>query len=240
MLRKSISSLSLLFLCQFIFAQPVNDDCSSAIELTVGESCQLESYTSVGATGEDESIAPAPSCGFYQGSDVWFSFEVPESGDFRIETSGSGAQWTLYSGSCGNFTELDCRSGGVNYSESDLSGETLYLRVFRFNSSQGNDFDLCVHEIDIPANDNCANATSVAVGETCSFEEYSNVFSTAEDESIANNPSCGFYQGGDVWFSFEVPESGDFRIETSGAGAQWTLYSGTCGDFTELDCRSGG
>ena len=240
MLRNSVFVISLLFLSHFLKAQPANDNCTDALELSIGESCELEPYTSIGATSEDESIAPNPSCGFFQGGDVWFSFEAPESGDFRVETSGSGTQWTLYSGACGSFTELDCRSGGVNYSESAWAGETLYLRIFRFNSIQGNDFDLCIHEIDIPDNDNCANATAIAVGETCAIEEFSSVFSTAEDESIAPNPNCGFFQGGDVWFSFEAPESGDFRVETSGSGTQWTLYSGACGSFTELDCRSGG
>ncbi|MFN2424429.1 MAG: hypothetical protein ABR572_11720, partial [Cryomorphaceae bacterium] len=84
-----------------------------------------------------------------------------------------------------------------------LAGETLYLRAFRFISSQGIDFDLCIWEIDPPVNDNCADALGLTVGETCTTESFSSLFSTSEPTSVAPNPNCGGYQGGDVWFTFE-------------------------------------
>jgi len=227
-------------LCVHEIDIPANDNCANATSIAVGETCSFEEYSNIFSTAEDESIANNPSCGFYQGGDVWFSFEVPESGDFRIETSGAGAQWTLYSGSCGDFTELDCRSGGVNYSESAWAGETYYLRVFRFNSIQGNDFDLCVHEIDIPANDNCANAFDLALADECEFSAFSSVYTTAESTDIAESPSCGFYQGGDVWFKFLAPASGQFSINLNNLSGSvvYTVYSGSCGSFEEISCSS--
>ncbi|MCZ4409815.1 T9SS type A sorting domain-containing protein [Cryomorphaceae bacterium 1068] len=218
-----------------LFSQPLNDNCADAITLSVGTECISEDYTSISATAEDLTIAENPTCGFYQGGDVWFSFEVPASGNFRIDLSGNS--YSLYEGSCGAFTEILCESKAVNFARPDLSGETLYIRAFRFNNASGNDFSLCVWEINPPANDNCANATSLALGTECISQDYSTKESTSEDASIAANPSCGFYQGTDSWFSFEVPASGNFRVESS--STQYVLYTGSCGSFTEIDCNSG-
>lgn len=213
---------------------PANDNCANAVELSVGETCVYQEYSSIESTAEDLSVAPNPSCGLYKGGDVWFSFEVPLSGNFRVDVTGN--YWTLYSGSCGNFSEINCDNNPLNYSRPDLAGQTLYLRAYRFNSRQGDDFSVCISEINPPANDNCANATSLAVGETCTFQDFSSIESTAEGMEVAPSPSCGLYKGGDVWFTFEVPSSGQFRIEMG--GTYWALYQGSCGSFTQLTCEN--
>ncbi len=233
-----------MLLASLSIAQPVNDDCANAISVLVGNACTLANYSSIGATEEPTLIAPNPTCGAYQGGDVWFKFVVPTSGNFRIElsnlTSGT-AYWSLYSGSCGSFSPLSCTSTNTNFTEPSWGNLTLYLRVHRFNSDQGNDFALCVWEITPPANDFCANATMLDVLQECTPQNFSNQYCTAEPTSIAPNPTCGAYQGGDAWFKFVVPTSGNFRIEstnlTSGT-AYWSLYSGSCGSFSPLSCTS--
>lgn len=227
-------SLGAIFLASALFSQPINDNCTNATDLILGTECVSEVYTSIAATAEAVSVAANPSCGAYQGGDVWFKFEVPASGNFRIEMSGNW--WTLNAGSCGSFTELNCSSVPANYARPDLAGQIVYLRAFRFNSSAGNDFDLCVSEIDPPANDNCANAANLTLGTTCTLADYSNIEATTEDVSVAANPSCGAFKGGDVWFSFDVPLSGNFRVAVN--GTWWTLNTGSCGSLVEIDCRS--
>ena len=227
-----IISFCTLFCSTSLFAQPVNDNCSNAEVLTVGTDCELLEYTSVGATEEGPSAAEDPNCGFYQGGDVWFSFEVPASGNFRVDVSGNF--WVLYTGSCGNFSELNCDNNPVNYVRPDLASSELYIRAFRFNNASGSDFDICVYEITPPENDNCADATELTVGSSCVEADFSTKESTAEDPSIAADPSCGFYQGGDTWYAFDVPASGNFRIDIS--GNFWVLYTGSCGSFSEVNC----
>jgi hypothetical protein len=224
-----------LFCSTAVFAQPANDNCSTAETLILGTDCIEEEYTTIGATAEDPSVAADPNCGFYQGADVWFKFTVPASGNFRVDLSGNN-WWTLYSGSCGSFSEIQCSGNPVNYIRPDLAGDELYLRAFRFNSAAGSDFDLCVYEISPPVNNNCGDATELTIGSSCVPIDFSSEESTAEDETIAADPSCGFYQGGDVWFKFTVPASGNFRVDLS--GNWWSLYSGSCGSFTELNCGS--
>ncbi|TVR42229.1 MAG: hypothetical protein EA392_00500, partial [Cryomorphaceae bacterium] len=233
-------------LCIWEITPPVNNNCADAISLPVDSECNFQSFSSQFSSAEPASVAPNPSCGLFQGGDVWFSFEVPASGNFRIQMSsaGSNSQWALYSGTCGSFTQMYCATSAnqmsANFSETSLAGETLFIRSWRFNSTQGIDFDLCVQEIVPPANDNCADAISIPVGASCNAQTYSSEFSTSEPTSVAANPSCGLYQGGDVWFTFEVPSSGNFRVEVTSAlnNGSWALYSGVCGSLTQLNCAA--
>ncbi len=213
------------------FAQaPINDDCINALNLTLGNECTLEDYTTVGASAEPTSVAPNPSCGLYQGGDVWFKFTVPSDGYFRIAMNsvGSNQQWALYVGSCGDFSQLTCATAVTQLSQNlhlpDLANETLYLRAWRFNSANGGPFTLCVSQITPPANNQCSAATPITVGSTCEPQTYTSVNATASVD-IAPNPSCGLYIGADVWFSFVVPASGNFRMQMSstGSNAQWAL-----------------
>ncbi|MGI9541843.1 MAG: hypothetical protein ACR2MX_01215, partial [Cyclobacteriaceae bacterium] len=48
-----------------------NDNCADAIILTVDNACKASIYTNIGASAEAETIAQDPSCGLYQGGDVW-------------------------------------------------------------------------------------------------------------------------------------------------------------------------
>ncbi|MEW5675766.1 GEVED domain-containing protein [Flavobacterium enshiense] len=92
-----------------------------------------------------------------------------------------------------------------------------------------------------PANDNCSNVVSLTPG---------SVF--ADNEVVANNvgatdstppaPGCASFNGGDVWFSIAVPNSGSITIETnndSGSAITDTglaVYEGSCAGLTLLDC----
>ncbi|MCB9064185.1 MAG: HYR domain-containing protein, partial [Chitinophagales bacterium] len=219
---------------------PANDNCADAIMLNVGTSCNKVSYTSLYSTGESTTVAPNPTCGFYQGGDVWFKFVMPASGVVRFELTGQAPQYAVYSGSCGSFTQLHCAQ--LNYEtmlvDTSLAGDTLYLRTYRYNSEEGGNFDICIWEPTIPANNDCGNAIMLSVGTSCSMDTFSNAYATKEPTSVAPNPTCGFYQGGDVWFKFVAPASGIFRVERQnmGANAQYAVYSGSCGSFTQVMC----
>ncbi len=223
-------------ICITEIESPTNDNCQNPQSLTVGTECNYQSFSNELSTEQDAADSFDPSCGAYRGGDVWFTFTVPASGNFRIDVNGGGIQWSLLQGNCGAFTELRCTDNARNFSDPSLAGQTLYLQVFRFNSDQGNPFDICIWEIDPPSNDNCANPINIPVGEECTVESYSNEFSTAEDVANSFDPSCGAYRGGDVWFTFTVPSSGNFRIDVDGGGIQWALLQGSCGDFTQLRC----
>ncbi len=222
-----------------------NDHCNNASPLTVGTSCTNLQFDNISAT-EESGVAPEPSCGQYQGGDVWFTVEIPASGALRIETNNHAGStphaFSLYSGSCGNFEEVLCvqLDHEKTFYGPDLAGEIIYLRVHSYGEVAGSGFDLCVYEPEIPANDNCANAIKIDPDELCRLDLFSNAFATEESLSIVSNPSCGSYMGGDVWFTTAVPTSGILRVETrnlAGSTARsLVIYSGACGDFVELQC----
>ncbi len=161
----------LLLTASYARAQaPANDDCATATALPVapvGGPCTPLTATNQNATAS--AGVAAPSCGDYQGGDVWFALTVPASGAVQLSTSAvagspvTDTQLALYRGSCGSLTELACnddfngrfsqvQSGGL------VAGEVLYLRASSYGNAQQGAFGVCAQAL--PA---CAPPTNVAV-----------------------------------------------------------------------------
>ena len=229
-------------LCVWEPPTPPNDFCAQAIPLPVGTTCQPNTYQLVGCTAEPITVAPNPSCGFYQGNDMWFSVQVPASGQMRIEHLGSNSlAFALYSGTCGNLTQLNCgqlNTKVFNINNPALANQVLYVRVWTFNSSEINlSFQICAEETSPAANDFCAAAIPLSVNASCVWTKGYIEGCTAEPLSVAPNPSCGSYQGNDVWYSFTMPPSGHLKVEkVNDADIAFALYVGSCGNFTQVDC----
>ena len=221
---------------------PINNYCADAINLSVGQTCTTQQFSSVYSTADSSGTAPNPGCGFYQGGDVWFTFDVPASGELRIErvNISGNAQYAVYDGVCGSFSVLDCAQldGETTLNLPDQANQTLYLRVWGYNTEEGGEFELCLWEPPIPENDLCANATSLNVNETCTLQQFDGRYATADSSGTAPNPGCGFYQGGDIWFTFDMPSSGELRIDRNNisADAQYAVYDGVCGEMEVVDC----
>jgi len=221
---------------------PVNNYCSDAIPLTVGQTCDLDTFTCVYATADTTQNQPNPGCGFYQGGDVWFTFDLPASGELRIERQNisGNAQYAVYDGTCGNFEVLDCAQldGETTLVLPDQAGQTLYLRVWGYNTEEGAEFAICLWDPPIPANDLCADAINLPVGQNCTLQQFSGFYATPDSSGTAPSPGCGFYQGGDIWFTFDMPASGELRIDRNNidGNAQYAVYDGVCGNMEVVDC----
>ena len=233
-------------LCVWEPSLPANDNCEAAIALTAGESCLVGGYTNAYATSQPLSTAQEPSCGAYKGGDVWFKTVVPGSGYLRVETenliSSTSKSVVIYTGSCGSFTEIFCSEldDEENFYDPEWAGQTVYLRVFSYLTEEGGPFELCVWEPNLPSNDNCEAAIDLVVGESCMVGEYTNALATSQSLSIAQEPSCGAYIGGDVWFKTVVPATGNLNLETknllNSTSKSVAVYTGSCGSFSEVFC----
>ena len=224
---------------------PENDFCANALTLAIDSVCVIDTFSLLGCTAETSSIANNPSCGFYEGGDIWFKFTMPSSGHCRLKLGNlfpTNAKFAIYQGACGNFTEYQCLQTQNAFSIHDhaLAGSTFYIRIWNFsNAFSGGNFEICVTEPNTAENDFCANAIPIPVGLGCIPVTYSSLGCTSEPISIAANPSCGFYEGGDIWYKFIMPTSGLINIEKSSISpmnAQFALYTGTCGAFTQIAC----
>ena len=121
-----------------------------------------------------------------------------------------------------------------------MAGQTLYFRLYSYNNEEGATFSFCLYEEASPENDDCEDAFSIEVGDTCTITNYSNRQATAQPATTAPDPSCGLYQSADVWFKTVMPASGALGIRTDkklgATPPSVTLYSGSCGDFEEVAC----
>ena len=138
----------------------VNDACEDAQELLVGATFQDNAVigNNIGAT---DSGIEAPTCGLYEGGDVWYSFVVPASGHVIVETYYADATQTnfdtavaIYSGTCdGTLTQIECDDDGAavgNFSfieRDDLTpGETILVRVWEFSQDNFGTFAISVYD----------------------------------------------------------------------------------------------
>ena len=162
-------------------APPSNDTCATAVPLSVNTVCNNTTGNNILATSSSilegeivpdcaDPLVNTPS----QILDVWFTFVVPNSGNFVIETSNAGGMndtvLSAYSGSCGNLVELDCKDDSVIIPNSEYfrfssiklrnltAGDIIYLRVWSYPAytSDGLNylnvqgaFNICVYEDDI-------------------------------------------------------------------------------------------
>ena len=143
-----------------LLAQPANDECVTAIELTelVNWCSAAGAYTNSGAT---QSAEDAPRCELSGGSfkDVWFRIQaigtdlnVRVIGDVDKDPGGtiSNPELSVYQGSCTQLTELGCNSDAFNAGFVELlldkitPGATYFIRVSGRDNSSGS-FQLCIN-----------------------------------------------------------------------------------------------
>ena len=91
-------------------------------------------------------------------------------------------------------------------------------------------------------NDDCINAIPLTVGGPNDCMPTTAFNNCASDSGIDHG--CAAYNGGDVWFSFVAPASGEVWVETQAAGGftdgGLAVYSGNCGALTLIDCDDDG
>lgn len=157
----------ILFISGSVFAQPTNDDPCGAIPINVGGTCSYTQYDNTGATGT--SGVGNPSCGGYNGEDVWFAAVVPPSGNLILDgsagslTNVNAAVYTATS-CAGPFTEVGCdinSSSNPDMPNIQLTGLTpgtyVYIRVWDNYAPpifldpgdplQQGTFSLCVYDV---------------------------------------------------------------------------------------------
>lgn len=177
--------LASFFLANSLFAQPSNDECSSAIVLTdITNWCSATgAYTNAGASPGSLAL---PSCFPNSNGDVWFSF-VAQANTLSVTvigaTSGSTLpggtlklpQFAIYEGACGtNPTPVQCISDGfennvVEAVTSQLTiGQTYYIRVDGRNNNKGT-FKLCVNNFNAVPDPNSDCPTGVILCDKSPF-----------------------------------------------------------------------
>ncbi len=197
-----------------------NDECSNAINLSVGASSFNDFPANVNLTSATNSGAPAPTCGNFQGGDVWYTAIVPVSGNIVIETNGAGIYDTgleVYTGACGTLSLVSCddNSGNGNYSKIVLLGQTpgtvLRIRVWE------NFFGISNAQFQVSAYDYIVPATHLNFDGVNDFVVSSN--------AITNNTENQTYQ---AWFRIpSIPANSDLILQRGNDGTGgWSVQIG--------------
>jgi len=200
---------------------PISDECTTATLLELGQGTYGPVITSSNIGVTDSGIQH--SCGTYSGGDVWFAFVAPPSGQVTIEVSNDGDDVvdnaSLFEGNCSSpiqclavsNTTNDVRFSGLT------QGATYRFAVYESGNSSFGSFDICAYATEPSSNDDCTSATVLTVApEVCG----SSVTATnlgATDSGVNHNlSSChDDYLGGDIWFSFAAPVSGEVTLVVS-------------------------
>ncbi|MEI7597541.1 MAG: PKD domain-containing protein [Bacteroidota bacterium] len=198
----------------FVYAQPGNDNCSNAINLTIGGACT--SGTNINATLNGTSPT---GCAMGFGSslankDVWYSFTATSSQSIvSVQNNGNTNPLTNFNVVVSAYTScsgssIACVNANGNGGNEDLifsttAGTTYYIRVdgttaAALGGPTGN-FCISVNEFNPPANDACTNAINLVIDAPCI--NGTNMSSSA-DGPTPNCSSGTSYANKTVWYKF--------------------------------------
>jgi hypothetical protein len=240
----------------------VNDEPASATTLIVGAAFldNVVLGTNLEATASEvaDPTIPTPACANYQGGDVWYSVVVPASGNVIIGTDKDSASpitdtgIAVYSGPIGALVDEGCDdfNGSGSFSRVGITGQTpgatLYVRVWEDGNNVFGEFQVSAWDPPAATNDDPSTVIALTVGADFADQAVAgtNVGATASEvaDPTIPAPGCASYNGGDVWFSVEVPSTGRIIVETnSQSGSQLTdtgmaIYSGPVGAFVLEEC----
>lgn len=198
----------------------INNECLNATNLTVGTSSFNDFPANVSLTGATNSGTPVPTCGNFQGGDVWYTATVPASGNLVIETNGLGAYNSgleIYTGTCGALSLVSCddNSGNGDYSKIVLFGQTpgtvIRVRVWE------NFFSISNAIFQVSAYDYVVPATHLNFDGTNDF--------VVSASAITNNTENQTYQ---TWFRIpSIPTNSDTILQRGSDGSGgWSVQVG--------------
>jgi len=227
---------------------PSNDNCSGVTTLSIGlnESCVLTSGTLTGAT---QSL-PATTCAGFNNNDVWFNaFPVQPTMIVGIAPTSLTAiliAEVFIGPNCNALQLIGCVTAPapgdqLGFSITDLlPGDVVYWRVFEAGITPINPgtFQTCAFYPSAgggaPANNLCANATTINAGSSC--VPVSSTLQGATPQSPTT--TCGGTNNGDVWFQvFPTDTAVTIQLTPNGTmDGVMEIFVGTCGNLTLIGC----
>lgn len=230
---------------------PANDEPCTATELTVGATCNYQTFTNASAS-LSSGVEP-PVCAGFLGGDVWFKVIVPANTtalvfdtDEGVVTDGGMA---IYRGSScsGPLSQIACDdNSSTNGDMPSLTlggftpGDTVWIRFWEADNNNNGTFGICVTlPPPPPVNDEPCNAIDLIVDASCNYQTFTNQDATASSPAIPA-PGCAGYEGGDVWFRAVIPAEGGIVLDaqqgTMSDGGM-AVYGGNCSSLTLLACN---
>ncbi|MBP2615965.1 T9SS type A sorting domain-containing protein [Chryseobacterium jejuense] len=225
---------------------PLNDECTTAVTLTVNPDMNCGSKTSGHTFEATDSNVPVDPCYGEADDDVWYKFTAT-SVSHTISLSnmvsiGSVESYSLMfqvlNGDCSNLANVECSDYDEFKVISGLTaGETYYVRVFTDGGAgEAQSFDICIGTIPPPPiNDDCLGALPASA--------FPYAYTQSDAAGATNNNGfisiCSNSMNDGTWFKF----TGDGTVHNikvsmpagSNFDPQIGVFSGTCDN---LVCES--
>jgi hypothetical protein len=222
---------------------PANDECASAVALTIN--ADLLCGTTTASTLTDATNSGIAGCVGTADDDVWFSFTATSTVHnfdlLNIVGTTTDLVHEIFSGNCGSLSSIACSDPNASQWSGFTIGQTYYVRVYSntATSCQTVDFDFCVGTPPPPpSNDEPCGAITLNVNNgSCAYQ--SGVLQTSATVSTGMPaPGCGSL-GPDIWYKFTVPASGRVIIDMATSGGPTDMdmawYTGpNCGNLNTL------
>ncbi len=195
-----------------VYAQPANNDCSGAINLTTGTTC---SNITGNITGATQSLA---GCTGNANDDIWYSFTATAStATITVKGAASFNPVVQTFSTCGGAS-LGCvnNNGSGGTETQNLSGltpgNTYWVRVYDFNNGTPANptFQICVTVPPLPTPQDCGGGLSVCAN--APFAGNPNGSGTVNDATGAN---FGCLVGGEhqsSWYYFSPISTGTLGL----------------------------
>ncbi len=211
-----------------LFAQPANNECANAINLTsLSNWCSANAaYSNAGAT-ESNVILPGCFPANQTHNDVWFTF-VAQANTLNVRVIGATAgnippggtlenpEVVIYSGNCATLTEVQCISDAFNLNVAETFagpltvGQTYYLRVAARSGNTGT-FKLCLNNYNaIPElSSDCSSAVILCDKSSFSVEQ---AIGEGSDPNEVDPSACINAEIASSWYRWTCKESGTFTF----------------------------
>lgn len=229
-------------LCLSYTPPPSNDECTGSITLSNG----VTNNSGTVWLATQSSGIPAGCMTGTPDDDVWYSYTTSGVNlsisltAIGTNLSSSGARLQLFSGTCGSLASVAC--GTTSISTTVTSGTTYYIRVYSAGAgsiggtASGSAFSITATTATPPANDECANATTLSSGSGSAGTVWNATTSSSIPTGCSGDPDD------DVWYKI-TPAGVNLYVALSSigtnlstSGARMQLFSGTCGTLTSVAC----
>lgn len=250
------------------WAQPSNDECIDAIELTdVQNWCsEAGAYTNVDATVSPQAN---PTCfpNTQPNNDVWFSFlalsntvNVSVTGNVPGNLGGTldSPQVAIYDGDCTGLIDVGCSSDAVGNDQVSLFagpltiGQVYYIRVSARFGNTGT-FKLCVNNFnEIPAPDGDCEPGVILCDKSPFSVAYLNGVGDDGGEIgdvSCNTGGCDIEESGSTWYKWTCDDPGSLTFSITPANPtddiDFVLYElpngiDDCSGKFDLRCMASG
>jgi gliding motility-associated-like protein len=200
---------------------PTNDECTTAVSLTVNPDANCGVVTPGYTYGATQSAStPAPNCGGAGtwDDDVWYSFVATNVNQrvslLNVQGTSTAMVIQVYTGtSCSNLSLIQCIAGNISNLYGLTVGQTYYVRVFTNTTTAnvGASFNICVGTIPPPGPGTICNVSSPF----CSTSQPAQTSPTGQ--TSLGQYGCLFTTPNPTWYVLQVATSGTIIININQA-----------------------